>query len=229
MRREKADFDGEILKKAFRIGTPVAVQEVAMNSAMVMATRIIAPLGATAIAANSFAVTAESFCYMPGYGIGSAATTLVGKSVGARKPEIGETVRKYLYGHGSTFHGLYGPGDDVYLSGGLPDPDSGCNSAGTGHPGSSDRTSGGTSFSAFPSWRPEPYGGRGLRSSRSLMNLGSIWIVRLGLAVVLVRFLGLPGMWIAMAVELCVRGLLMLHRQRTSSYDAHSPKRTKTK
>lgn len=61
------------------------------------------------------------------------------------------------------------------------------------------------------------------------MNLGSIWIVRLGLAVVLVRFLGLPGMWIAMAVELCVRGLLMLYRQRTSSYYAHSPKRTKTK
>ena len=27
-----SDFDGEILKKAFRIGTPVAVQEVAMNS-----------------------------------------------------------------------------------------------------------------------------------------------------------------------------------------------------
>ena len=85
---EKGHFDGEILKKAFQIGTPVAVQEVAMNSAMVMATRIIAPLGATAIAANSFAVTAESFCYMPGYGIGSAATTLVGKSVGAGKPKM---------------------------------------------------------------------------------------------------------------------------------------------
>ena len=61
------------------------------------------------------------------------------------------------------------------------------------------------------------------------MNLGSIWIVRLGLAVALVRFLGLPGMWIAMAVELCVRGLLMLYRQPTSSYYAHSQKRTKTK
>lgn len=53
--------------------------------------------------------------------------------------------------------------------------------------------------------------------------------MRLGLAVVLVRFLGLPGMWIAMAVELCVRGLLMLYRQRTSSYYAHFQKRTKTK
>lgn len=50
------------------------------------------------------------------------------------------------------------------------------------------------------------------------MNLGSIWIVRLGLALILVKRLGLHGMWIAMAVELCVRGLLMLYRQRTSKY-----------
>ena len=52
----------------------------------------------------------------------------------------------------------------------------------------------------------------------SLMNLGSIWVVRLGLAVLLVGNLGLHGMWIAMAVELCVRGLLMLYRQKTSKY-----------
>ena len=52
----------------------------------------------------------------------------------------------------------------------------------------------------------------------SLMNLGSIWVVRIGLALVLVRLLGLHGMWIAMAAELCVRGLLMLYRQKTSRY-----------
>lgn len=80
---EKGVFDGAILKKAFKIGAPVAIQEIAMNGAMVVSTMIIAPLGAVAIAANSFAVTAESLCYMPGYGIGSAATTLVGRSVGA--------------------------------------------------------------------------------------------------------------------------------------------------
>lgn len=56
-----------------------------MCGAMVVSTVIIAPLGTVAIAAHSFAVTAESFCYMPGYGIGSAATTLVGRSVGAGK------------------------------------------------------------------------------------------------------------------------------------------------
>ena len=52
----------------------------------------------------------------------------------------------------------------------------------------------------------------------SIMNLCSIWIVRLGLALVLVPQMGLRGMWIAMAIELCVRGLLMLFRQLTTKY-----------
>lgn len=52
----------------------------------------------------------------------------------------------------------------------------------------------------------------------SLMNLGSIWIVRIGLALILVSRLGLTGMWIAMPIELCVRGLLMLYRQHTTKY-----------
>ena len=55
----------------------------------------------------------------------------------------------------------------------------------------------------------------------SLMNLASIWGVRLGLALVLTPRFGLRGMWTAMAVELCVRGLLMLLRQRTTKYYEH--------
>mgnify|MGYP000827611627 CR=1 FL=1 len=40
----------------------------------------------------------------------------------------------------------------------------------------------------------------------------------IGLALLLVPVLGLPGAWIAMAVELCIRGLLLLYRQKTSKY-----------
>ena len=52
---------------------------------MVMSTKIIAPLGTIAIAAHSFAITAESLCYMPGYGLEAAATTLVGQCHGCSK------------------------------------------------------------------------------------------------------------------------------------------------
>ena len=58
----------------------------------------------------------------------------------------------------------------------------------------------------------------------SLMNLGSIWLVRVGSALVLVPHLGLSGMWAAMAVELCIRGLLMLYRQKKSKYYVCQPR-----
>ena len=51
-----------------------------------------------------------------------------------------------------------------------------------------------------------------------MMNLGSIWVVRIGLALLLVGNFGLPGMWTAMAMELDMRGLLMLYRQKTTKY-----------
>ena len=63
LRRERGYFQKEILQKAFRIGVPVAVQEIAMSGAMVVSTAIIAPLGSVAIAAHSFAITAESLLY----------------------------------------------------------------------------------------------------------------------------------------------------------------------
>ena len=45
-------------------------------------------IGNIAIAAHSFAITAESLCYMPGYGIGDAATTLVGQTHGAGRTDL---------------------------------------------------------------------------------------------------------------------------------------------
>lgn len=84
-----------------------------MCSAQVVATMIIAPLGAVSIAANSFAVTAESLCYMPGYGIGSAATTLVGRNIGAGKDRPCQALRQHLHRDGRGLYGDNGTFDDV--------------------------------------------------------------------------------------------------------------------
>ena len=68
---EKGSFIPEwtTLKKAMRIGLPMGIEHVVICGAQIMTTVIVAPLGVFAIAANSFGVTAESLCYMPGYGI----------------------------------------------------------------------------------------------------------------------------------------------------------------
>ena len=216
-RGETHAFRPEILKKAFRIGAPVAVQEIAMNGAMVASTMILAPLGAAAIAANSFAVTAESLCYMPGYGVGSAATTLVGRSVGA-----GDAAQARRYGNictalGGALMGCTGllmmifcpfvfrlltPGAEVRTL-----------AAQALRIGLLAEPLFGVSIAAAGALR-----GAGDTLVPSLLNLGSIWIVRLGLSLLLVGKLGLRGMWIAMAIELCVRGALMLWRQKTSKF-----------
>lgn len=216
-RGETHAFRPEILKKAFRIGAPVAVQEIAMNGAMVASTMILAPLGAAAIAANSFAVTAESLCYMPGYGVGSAATTLVGRSVGA-----GDAVQARRYGNICTTLGgalmgctgllmmIFCPFVFRLLT---PVAEVRTLAAQVLRIGLLAEPLFGVSIAAAGALR-----GAGDTLVPSLLNLGSIWIVRLGLSLLLVGKLGLRGMWIAMAIELCVRGALMLWRQKTSKF-----------
>lgn len=213
----KSKFSFNIIKTAFKIGTPVAVQEIAMCGAMVATTMIVAPLGAVAIAANSFAITAESLCYMPGYGIGNAATTLVGRSFGAGDFKTAKRYGNICTAMGGIFMGLTGLimiffcpfvfmlltpvtevrelATEVLRIGLLAEPLFGVSIVAAG-------ALRGTGDTFVP----------------SIMNLGSIWIVRIGLALLLVKPLGLHGVWIAMAVELCVRGLILLVRQITSKY-----------
>jgi len=49
-----------------------------------------------------------------------------------------------------------------------------------------------------------------------LMNVGSMWIVRITLAALLASTMGLVGVWIAMCAELCCRGFIFLVRLRSN-------------
>ena len=216
-RTDKHHFDRNILRKAFQIGMPVAVQEIAMNSAMVVSTRIIAPLGAAAIAANSFAVTAESLGYMPGYGLGMAATTLVGRNIGAREFKTAKRFGNISTAMGAIFMGCTGAimmfACPLVFRLLTPDVTVQAMSVHILRIELLAEPLFGVSIVAAGALR-----GTGDTFVPSLMNLGSIWIVRIGLALILVSRLGLTGMWIAMPIELCVRGLLMLYRQHTTKY-----------
>lgn len=223
-RSEREAFDPAIVKNALRIGAPVAVQELAMNGAMIAATVIIAPLGAVAIAANSFAVTAESLCYMPGYGVSMAAASLVGRSIGAGDERL---ARRYG-GICTAMGALLMAGTGLLMMLVCPlvfrllTPDAAVQELAT-------RILRLELF-AEPLFGVSIVAAGVLRGTDdtlvpSLLNLGSIWIVRLGLALLLVPKHGLMGMWIAMTVELCVRGLLLLARQLTSGHFARAAAR----
>lgn len=217
LRKEPQAWKPEIFKAALRIGTPVAVQEVAMCGAQVVSTAIIAPLGSVAVAANAFAVTAESICYMPGYGIASAAAALVGRFVGAGDMENAKRYGNICTGLGAVL--MTGTGAVMMLVCPLvfrmltPVASVQELAARVLRIELLAEPLFGVAIVAAGALR-----GAGDTLVPSLLNLGSIWLVRVGSALVLVRQFGLVGMWIAMAIELCIRGLLMLWRQKTSPY-----------
>lgn len=217
LKSQKIKFNFNIIKNAFKIGTPVAVQEIAMCGAMVATTMIVAPLGAVCIAANSFAITAESLCYMPGYGIGNAATTLVGRSFGAGDLKTAKHYGNICTAMGGIFMGITGAVMMIMcpLVFMLLTPVEEVRTLATEvlRIGLLAEALFGVSIVAAGALR-----GTGDTFVPSIMNLGSIWIVRIGLALLLVKPLGLHGVWVAMATELCVRGLILLYRQITSKY-----------
>ncbi len=210
---EKGSFKPtkDVLSKATKIGVPMMLQHSVMCLAQILTTVIVAPLGMFAIAANSFAITAESLCYMPGYGVSDAATTLVGQSLGAQRPELMKRFALVTVGLGMVVMTLMGI--VMYICApimmSLLTPVAIIQTLGV-------------ECLRIEAWA-EPmfaaaivsYGvfvGAGDTFKPSLMNLCSMWAVRLTLAALLAPALGLKGVWIAMCVELCFRGLIFLTR-----------------
>lgn len=208
-----------LMLKALRISAPMTLEHGVICGAQVMITVIVAPLGPVAIAANAFAVTAESICYMPGYGIGDAATTLVGQSYGANNRFLVRRFGFITVGLGIAIMTLMGvvlyitaplmmsimtPVDEISRLG--------------------------TEMLRIEAWA-EPmfaasiviYGvfvGMGDTIIPACMNFGSIWLVRVPLAAWLAGYYsggtpcadGLKGVWVAMAIELTFRGMIFLIR-----------------
>lgn len=206
-----------VLKKALHIGLPMGLQNVVMNTAQIVSTMIVAPLGSVALAANSFAITAESLCYMPGYGIAEAATTLVGQSFGAKRMRLTVSFAKISIGMGMAVMAVMGVvlyfGAPIML--GIMTPVAEVVTIGTEA----------LQIEAFA----EPlfgasivaYGvcvGAGDTLVPCLMNFFSMWAVRLTLAAYLAPTLGLKGVWTAMCVELCFRGSIYLWRIRSRKW-----------
>ncbi|MBQ7141818.1 MAG: MATE family efflux transporter [Bacteroidaceae bacterium] len=205
------------MKRAFTIGSPISLERGVMCGAQIAITGIIAPLGSVAIAANTFGINIESVCYMPGYGISEAATTLVGQSLGAKRKDLMRSFAWISVCLGMAIMALMG----ILMAVFAPEmmqmvtTDNGVVELGA-------------EVLRIEAWA-EPmfaasivaYGafvGSGKTLVPSLMNLGSIWIVRLTLALLLAPSMGLQGVWIAMCIELCWRGAAFLFRLRGRSW-----------
>jgi putative MATE family efflux protein len=210
-KNERIHIKIDDLKKAFKISLPLAFERGITSGASVAVTRIIAPLGSVSVAANSFAVTAEALCYMPGYGVQSAATTIIGQSIGAKRTDQTKKLGLISIGTGMiimAFTGILMFFFAPYMIGILtPDPEI---------------RALGTTILRIESFAEPFFGasivgsgvfrGAGDTLAPSLMCLFSLWCVRVPLSIILVKSYGLKGVWIAMATELTVRGIIFLIR-----------------
>ena len=201
----------DIVHTAFKIGAPMGFQHMLMGGAQVVSTIIVAPLGTIAIAANSLAITVESLCYMPGYGIAEAATTLVGQSIGAGQRLLTKSFAYMSVSLGIGVMTLMGilmwvfapelmmlmsPVEEIIAQG--------------------------TNILRIEAWAEPMFAaaivcngvfiGAADTLKPAIMSLTSMWCVRLTLAAYLARDYGLRGVWTAMAIELTFRGLLFLTR-----------------
>jgi putative MATE family efflux protein len=92
-------FDMAMIRRIFRIGLPAGVEQIQLQMAMTVYTVILSSLGTKIYAAHSIAMRIEGLAFMPGFGFGMAAMALVGQSLGAGRPEVGEMAarlaRKY--------------------------------------------------------------------------------------------------------------------------------------
>ncbi|MBU5638401.1 MATE family efflux transporter [Geomonas sp. Red69] len=74
-----------LLKKVLAIGYPVALERIAQQSGQLFYSKFIIGFGTAAYAAHQIGLSIESLSFMPGAGMGIAAATLMGQSIGARK------------------------------------------------------------------------------------------------------------------------------------------------
>lgn len=202
-----------LIRQSLKIGLPMAVEHIVFCGAQIVSTLIVAPLGTVAIAANAIGVTVESLCYMPGYGIGDAASTLVGQSVGAKRSDLVRSFSYLTVGMGVAVMSLLGVVMYVFAPELM-----------TMMSSSMDVQLAGTSALRIEAFAEPMYAasivaygvfvGAGDTLKPCVMNLFSIWSVRIPLAWWLgwQMGLGLNGVWLAMCLELCFRGAIFLIR-----------------
>ena len=214
--REGLRPDGPILRRAAMLGLPSAAERATVNLGQIAMTALVAHLGTVALAANQVATTAEGLCYLPAYGISYAATALVGQSVGEGSREDAEAYGTLsgLLGFGlcvgtgvllfllaAPLAGLFNTDQEVVAQAAMV-----LRIVSVAEP----------FFAASIVFTGALRGGQDVRFPM-VVSLVCMWGVRIALAPLLVfQFgMGLEAVWIAMAVDLILRGVLCTLRWRS--------------
>lgn len=204
-------FTRTCMKNALHLAVPTALERVTLCLAQIVMTTVVTSMGAVAVAANYVAVQTESICYLPAYGVAAAATALVGQSIGAGCSDM---AKRFAYGTTALGFGL------VTLTGGLlfagapvltslltPEAEVIALSTRVLRIVAFSEPLFAVSIVVIGALR-----GAGDSKGPFLINLCSMWGIRVMTVLLFTRAYGIVGVWATMTAELVFRGSVFFVR-----------------
>lgn len=223
--RDRFRFDTAVWKEMALLGAPVAFERMIIAAGQISMTAMATALGTDSLAAHSLAITAESITYMPAYGFSAAATALIAQSLGAGKSTLARRFARYCVVGCVVF--MTSMGFLLYFGGGML--------VSIFTPSAAVVAIGAAALRvealAQPMYAVSQVGTGILRGARQtkyplIVSIIGMWGVRLPLAYTLSRLapqLGLSGLWVGMASDLIVRGLIILYILRQQKWSTVEP------
>ena len=81
----------DLMQRVVRVGLPAMLEQLIMRFGMMTYTRVVSGLGTSVYAAHQIGMNIVGLSFSPGLGFGMTATSLVGRSLGRKRPDWAET------------------------------------------------------------------------------------------------------------------------------------------
>lgn len=84
----KPDFDA--IGKIVKIGVPAMIEQLIMRAGMIIYSKTVASLGTMAFATHQICMNIQALSFMTGQAFGTSSTSLVGQSLGKKRPDMAQ-------------------------------------------------------------------------------------------------------------------------------------------
>jgi len=88
--KERFKFNKDIMYNLVKVGVPASLEQIAFRVGILLFVRIVAKLGTVAYATHQIGLNILNFSFTPGQAFGIAASSLVGRSLGAEERDKAE-------------------------------------------------------------------------------------------------------------------------------------------
>ena len=81
---------GEALRSIFHIGFPAMLENIVMRAGMIVFSKMVADLGTVPFATHQVCISIQAMSFMNGQALAVSSTSLVGQSLGKRRPDMAQ-------------------------------------------------------------------------------------------------------------------------------------------